>query len=358
MEIAKNILNMKKLILPILFLLIISCKKEDGGLLTTSVKEFSFDSDANSKLMFKDGDPVEKMTAESMRYEIAKVLRVKAINETTIEIANFAPVDIEDATILLTIEGQAKPIKLFQIKKIRAHGTQEIKYPFVEGTKMFLDTDNKEIDLSMYKVGIATTKVSFDFTGESDLIKKLKSLSQLKWKVKSHDFDPNHDPNNNWKNNVDAKDFRRLTGYIINIAYLLQSDGTKTAFLAEPIYDKDGLTLMTLEQKKGAYQKYLDIPTINCGVVVNVTGLGGGSTFGLADYIIRDYLKQEAVESGIHEIGHMIGYPHESSMTYPKKIEGVYRGATEAIKKVCVEMLKKDEFPIKKTNYYKPTDSQ
>lgn len=338
-----------------------SCTKDDIENVSTaksvSTVEYSFDSDANSKLMFKDGDPVATMTSESMRFEIGKVLRVKAVNETTVEIANFAPVDIEDATILITIEGQAKPIKLLKIKKIRAHGTQEIKYPFVESTKIFFDADNNEVDLSQYKTtGIATTKVSFDFTGETDLIKKLKLLAKLKWKVKPHDFDPNHNPDDNWKDYVDAKDFRRYIGFIINTAYLIQADETKNAFLEEPIYDNDGTTLMTLEQKKAAYQKFIDIGNINGGVVAKVSGLGGGSTFGVADHVLHDYLTIDPCFVTIHEMSHMIGYSHSSSMTYPKKIDNVDRGATVATGKIYTQMLKNDAFPIKVKNYYMQSD--
>ncbi|MFW0739903.1 hypothetical protein [Flavobacterium sp. T12S277] len=333
-----------------------SCEKEDTSPVSSipvTTVAYSFDSDANSKLMFKDGDLLQTMTSESLRYEIGKVLRVKAINETTIEIANFAPVDIQDATILLIIEGQAKPIKLFKISKIRAHGVQEIKYPFIENINIFLDTDNKEVDLSHYKTtGIAPGKVSFDFTGETDLIKKLKSLAKLKWKVKYHDFDPNDDPTNNWKENIDAKDIRRFSGFIINMAYLLQADNTMKTFAEEPIYDNNGV-MMTVEQKKAALQKMIDIPMVNCGVVVNVSGLGGGYTYGLANHVLNDYLTQDPSFITIHEMAHMIGFSHSSSMTYPSKEN---MGATVAAGRVYLQMLKNNEFPIKVSNYYMPSD--
>jgi hypothetical protein len=59
---------MKKTIVLILFLCaaLFSCEKDDNQY--TSTVEYSFDSDANSTLMFKDGDPIEKMTSESLRY--------------------------------------------------------------------------------------------------------------------------------------------------------------------------------------------------------------------------------------------------------------------------------------------------
>ncbi|MCD0468792.1 hypothetical protein [Flavobacterium sp. JAS] len=344
---------MKKNVLLMLTLCIVFFSCEKDNISSVSTVAYSFDSDSNSKLMFKDGEPLETMTSESRRYEVGKVLRVKAINETTIEIANFAPVDIESATILLTIEGQAKPIKLLKINKIRAHAVQEIKYPFMEGTTAFLDTNNNEVNLTQYKVtGIPISKVSFDFTGETELIKKLKSLAKLKWKIKYHDFDPSDDPNNNWKENIDAKDIRRFSGFIINMAYLIVSDNTMKAFADEPIYDNDGM-LMTVDQKKAALQKMIDMPMMNCGVVVNVSGLGGGSTYGVANHVLHDYLTVDPSFITIHEMAHMVGFSHSSSMTYPSKEN---TGATVAAGRVYTQMLKNDEFPIKVSNYYYPSD--
>ncbi|WP_316817997.1 hypothetical protein [Pedobacter nyackensis] len=347
---------MKRIILPIFAFLFFGCKKDKTSSPVPTVKttEYTFDNDANSGLMFKDGESIEVLTSEARRYEIGKVLRVKAINATTIEVANFAPVDIVDATILLTIEGQAKPIKLFRIAKIRAHAVQEIKYPFMEGNTKFLNIEDQEIDLAPYKTtGLALNQVSFDFTGDTDLIKKLKTLAKLKWKIKYHDFDPADDPTNNWKENIDAKDVRRYTGLMINLAYLIQAESTKTAFIAEPITDNNNV-LLTTAQKEEALKKMIDIPTFNCGLVVNVSGLGGGYTFGVANHVLNDYLTNDVSFIAIHEISHMIGYSHSSSMTYPTNPGN--RGAVVAMGTVYREMLTKDILPIKTSNYYKPAD--
>lgn len=320
--------------------------------------EYSFDTDVNSTLLFKDGDLVEKMTSESLRYEIGKVLRVKAVNETTIEITNFAPVDINDATVLMTIKDQAKPIKLFNIKKIRAHGTQQIKYPFVEGTKTFIDVDNNEIDLSQYEAGIPMANVSsFDFTGETDLIKKLKLAAKLKWKIKYHDYDPDNDPNNDWKDDITAKDIRRWSALIINLAYLIQSEEAKNEFINEPIIDNDGITLFSTEEKQAIFQKYLNFGNINCGVVVNFSGLGGRpSTFGLDENILKGSLNRY-YHTPIHELGHMMGYYHSSNMTY-QSATTPRTGAVIAFQRVYDKMMDNSEFPIKKADYYMPTDLQ
>lgn len=87
--------------------------------------------------MFQDGESIALLTSEARRYDIGQVLRVKAVDLTTLEVANFAPTDIVNATILVTIEGHPKPVKLFNIGKIRAHAVQEIKYPFIDGDTKF-----------------------------------------------------------------------------------------------------------------------------------------------------------------------------------------------------------------------------
>lgn len=92
-------------------------------------KTFSFDTDQNSTLMFQDDEPIEIMTSEARIYSIAKVIRVKPIDEKTIEVSNFAPFDIENATILATIGGTVQ-VQLFKIKKIRGACYSNYQIPF------------------------------------------------------------------------------------------------------------------------------------------------------------------------------------------------------------------------------------
>ncbi|MNL65329.1 hypothetical protein D3C87_1896480 [compost metagenome] len=112
--------------------------------------------------------------------------------------------------------------------------------------------------------------------------------------------------------------------------------------------------MLTIEQKEQAFKKMIDIPTFNCGIVVNVSGLGGGSTFGVANHVLNDYLTKDICFIAVHEIGHMIGYSHSSSMTYPSSPDN--RGATVATGLVYKDMLVKNAFPVKTSNYCKPSD--
>ncbi len=334
---------------------LLSCKKNDQALPQSTpvqTKVYRFDDPTNSSLMFQDTEAMAVFTGSTRYFEVAKVLRITAIDETTIEIANFAPVDLNDVTILCYIKGIAQPIKLLDIKKIRAHAIQKINYPFVEGTLQFIDIDGRQVDLSSYQAkGITPSQISFDFTGETALIKKLKKLSKLKWRIQITDVDKGNIADN-WKDDPEPKDARRFTGLMINLAYLFQEEATRLAFVNEPITDNAGVLLSPI-QKEETYQRLLAIPKFECGVCVNVAGLGGGSKFGLINYHLRLYLFSNGASStSMHEIGHMLGFSHASSMTYTQN----GHGATVPIASLYDQMLKANELPILSSTYYLESD--
>lgn len=343
----------------ILGLFIACSKSDDDDKVEEKIapKEVSFDTNQNSTLMFQDDEALDVMTSEARIYSISQVIRVKPIDEKTIEVSNFAPFDIEDATILATIEGNAQ-VQLFKIKKIRAHATKTMKYPFVEGTSVFLDVENKKVDLSQYKTtGIATTKISFDFTGENETILKLKKLKALKWTIKYHNYDPNNDPNNNWMPTT-AKDIRRFSGLMLNMGIVFVSDNFKQAFLNEQIIGNDGTTVLTLAEKEKAYNNILNHARFNCGKVDKVSGLGGGATLGYAEHILHDYISKDAGDITAHEIGHCIGFNHDSNMTYPKMINNVSVGISPVMSRINKEFFAGGLFIVNLQNYYKSSDFQ
>lgn len=346
---------MKKIIpFLIVFAFFAACSEDEEKV---SPKMVSFDTDLNSSLMFQDNEAVAVMTSDSRIYSIAQIIRVKTVDEKTIEVSNFAPFDIEDATILATIEGIAQ-VQLFKIKKIRAHATQTMKYPFVEGTTLFLDRDNKVVDLSQYKTtGVDPAKISFDFTGDSEIILRLKKLKALKWKIKYHNFDPNNDPNNNW-DPITAKDIRRFSGLMINMGIVFVSDEFRQSFLNEQIIGNDGTTALTMAEKEKVYNDILIHPRFNCGKVTNLSGLGGGATLGYAEHILHDYIKMDAGDITAHEIGHCVGFNHDSNMTYPKKINNVNTGFSPVMSRINKEFFNRGLFIVTPQNYYRSADFQ
>ena len=350
---------MKELLILLVLVPLASCSKGDE---TISIKEYSFDK-TNSQLMFQDDEAQSIMTSDNRRYEIGKVLRVRAIDPFTIEVANFAPIDIENAVILAEIKGVNSNLKLFKINKISAHAVKAIKYSFIDGETVFSTEDANTFDLSQYKEsGIPTADITFDFTGDSEIIKKLKSLNKLNWEIKYHDHDTNND-DPRWADNISGKDIRRFSGLMINMGYIFINPEFKKQFLSEYIYDNDGVTLTTSE-KEIVLQKLFDIEYFKVGRCTDVAGQGGGSLFGLNEEYLNNYLDKvdrskwptfDVMTTGAHEVGHMLGYSHDSNMTYSINVTP-YQGISEVGSRVLNILLESNDYPISRDNYYMPDD--
>jgi len=354
---------MKKLLLILSLIILIYCTKDDVAL---ELKEYSFD-ETNSQLMFQDDTAQSVMTSLVDRaYEIKNVIRVRAVDPLTIEIANFAPIAFENVIILANINGVNSQLQLFKINKIGGHAIQQIKYSFIDGETNFKTLNNNDvIDLSEYKEsGIPTEDIKFNFMGDGEVFKKLKRLDALSWKIKYHDYDTNNDLNNNWEEDISAKDIRRFSGLMINLGYVFTSNEFKQQFLDEEIIDNDGETILTQVEKEVLYQKLLDKTLFRCGKVVNFSGWGGWgyvngneySILGFAEHILRDYLKIETGFITAHEFGHCLGYNHSSNMTYPIKVNEVNTGISPVTSRIMNLFFERNEFPISTDNYYMPDD--
>jgi len=140
--------------------------------------------------------------------------------------------------LLAEIKGVDSQLKLFKINKINAHSIQEIKYSFIDESTDFKTVDNAIVDLSEFKEsGIPSTDITFDFTGDTEIITKLKSLAILNWDIRYFDFGKKYPNDIYYKDAITPKDIRRLTGLMINFAYTLVSDGFKEEFLEEYLFE-------------------------------------------------------------------------------------------------------------------------
>ncbi|MGN7986643.1 hypothetical protein ACTJKC_04835 [Pedobacter sp. 22226] len=337
-----------------LLLLAIGCKKDPKPVETgPTTPTYSFTGTTADELMFEDGEAMATMISENRRFNVSNVLRITAVNNTTIEVANFAPVDITDATILTTIAGQPQKIQLFHIATIKGHRVKQIPYPFITGQTEYLDVNQKTVDLSAYKTkGIAPADISFEFTGTTPLIEKLKKLSIIKWQPKMEDFDPQN-LDNNWLDEPTAKQFRMFTGFMINFAYMYTDATMKSRIVNEYVIGNDGTTPLTTAEKEADWIKAQTRTKINCGLTDTrkVNGLGGGSTFGMPDWVTLNFMTN-SYTTPFHEMGHVLGYNHSSSMTYPQN----NRGNVPVFMARQNEMNAAGDFPVRLNNYYKPDD--
>lgn len=345
-------IGQKSLIIAVLALSFIfsSCRKDQDLITTPSIttQKVAIAPNNNDEKIFEDGEELSVYTSESRRIDFSRLISVNAIDNTTIEITNFVPLDVSNVTILLKIKGSDAPIKLMVVD-IKAHTTKRLTYSFVNEATDFLEygTD-KVISLAQYKaVGIAPSQVSFDYTGSTPLLQKLKKAGEMKWQFKPNDFDINNN-HESWKDTPTPQDFRKFSALLINMAYLYSSaTNMRQTFLNEPITNND-VVVMTTAEKLTAYNNIVNKTSLNIGICEGgVTGLGGGSTLGIAASVIEKSIL-EPVSTFAHEMGHVVGFSHASSMTYPQN----EKGSVSACQREWLIRINDGSLPVQLDNYY------
>ena len=111
-------------------LLFSSCQKEEEigiALKDTQIPTLSIHAENDTERMLEDGESLAEMTHENRRFKVSEVLRLRAIGKDSMEIANFAPVNITDVTITMkNIDGNIT--ELFKLDTIDAYVNKRIKF--------------------------------------------------------------------------------------------------------------------------------------------------------------------------------------------------------------------------------------
>ena len=274
-----------------------------------------------SPRIFKDGDSKAEITA--FRYRPDAIIRMTATSNTTFELVNFVPVNLEDVELVMSFNGGPQNVYVARIESLPAHAIVELEYPFVtnpDGVFTFQENASR-VDLKAFSTGVAPGQVRFDYRGTSTIMQRLERLKSVPWTLSLHDFDPTGNPNNNWVDNLTSRHGRLWSAHILNSAYQFTHPDFADRMAAEPITDNQG-ALMSAEFKRSLLSRLLSSRRFNLGVVTKVSGLGGGSTLGVADYVLRFAFFYGQSGTTYHELGHCLGYSHASSMTYPTNGRG------------------------------------
>ncbi|MFV0522769.1 MAG: hypothetical protein ACK5MI_10175, partial [Mangrovibacterium sp.] len=227
------------------------------------------------------------------------------------------------------------------------------EYPFVDGQSIFLNQDELEIDLSTHSNGIAADSISFGFTGETKLIKKLQKLKDIKWELIFYDYS-----GSSWVDQMYPKDARRFIALMMNFAYMWVSDDYQKEFLNEYLTTHNGETVLTTEEKQQAITDLMNKDFYECGKVSSAAGLGGDTTIGFAEYILRDifYYDDDTADISSHELMHTIGFGHDSNLTYPLTVDGVETGINPVTRRISKKFFDENRWIVTPENYYYKSD--
>ena len=174
-----------------------------------------------SPRIFKDGDSKAEITA--FEYRPDAIIRMTATSNTTFELVNFVPVNLEDVELVMSFQGGAQNVYVARIESLPAHAIVELEYPFVtnpDGVFTFQENASR-VDLKAFSAGVAPGEVSFDYRGTSTIMQRLERLKSVPWTLSLHDYNPTDDTNNWWVNNLTSRHGRLWTAHILNCAYVV-----------------------------------------------------------------------------------------------------------------------------------------
>ena len=354
------------LILTGIVLILFSCTKESTEIIdiidpivADNANLYLEDLEGEGRLseLFADDADMVYLQSEAFAFHINHMLEIKQdTDKKKIVLRNLAPLDFENVKVLASFPDIDQEVVILKMDKIKGHTSLVLDYPFDRGVNLFATASGQIIDLSALKG--ENPKMSFDYDpGDDSSLQKVHAIKSG-WRIKFHDFDASDSEDNNWEENMTAHDLRRYTGLMINLAYLFQSPEFKEGVLAENLFG-NALEVKTKEEKLDFLEEIFNKAKFNCGKVVKVSGLGGGSTFGVAEHVLNGYLSKQSDIGNVpvHEIAHMLGYSHASNFTYPKKNDqAVNEGLVVVAQRVAKEFFANKSFPVHPDNYYKRAD--
>ena len=281
-----------------------------------------FYNSENRPKILQDTEPKSIFYNPSLRsFSIKNPLQVVCTSDNKLHTRFYSPVPISDVKIWAKVPGVNDEILIAFLDTV--HAFSDAQYEFgLNPVQTFKTKNNQHITLSREQIASfkdATLSIeSYDLFWE-----KIKAI-RAKWTIQfeSYGGDPdlaNGGPVGDWMG-IRPVHIREAIAFWFNIAYMITM----------PAYEKELLTYQGELYGNGGSTDIIDVTTIiprltnlsgfNVGLVYpgnGVLGLAGGRTWGVVQAsLLGHYTSTWQAYVGIHELGHCLGYGHNSSMTY------------------------------------------
>lgn len=255
-------------------------------------------------------------------FYVNKPLQVSIV-ENQLQLRFYSPVSISDVTLYAKLPSVKEYVEFAFIDSIPAFCNAKFELPLWTKGAIYRTESGRYVNLSAQEWD-DLPNLQFKISSDAPYWQKISQL-RAKWYItfSSYGGDPdaeNGKPNGNWMG-MRPVHAREAVALLTNIAYMCTLD-TYAAKLQEiqgKVPGNDGKTpidMSTVIPRLESHSKF------NTGLVYTgngVVGLGGGATLGVYQgTYLNHYNSSYAVSIAFHEMGHCMGYSHNSGMTYGK----------------------------------------
>lgn len=317
---------------------------------TLFVTEKAYNASEHS-LILQDDEPVSVYTDPAQRsFSTLQPLQMKITDDNRFHARFYCPRPMRGVTIKALIPSVTKEkLDFAYFDLIPGLGDVYLDIPLLNKAAVFYTESGKQIRINNLT---ATLLKEATFTVESE-DECWKRLSQIKYNYgisRFHLFGgdptkPDGGPVGNWKG-IRPVHCREAVAVFLNVAFMLSQDEEMEALMKahESYYKDDNKNPVSAEKLLSQLRQgyFLNVGLVNAAFS-NTVGLGGGSTYGLAqDRWLYHYDTNWAPTTIYHELGHVLGYDHSSTLTYGHWSEQVVNKYYQA---------HISEFPIDKPDY-------
>lgn len=247
-------------------------------------------------------------SAAERSFYVDQPIQMTIDDELFFQLRFYSPRALSNVSIWATIDGYDEPFKLFFFDKIMPFQQFSMKLPFATENVMAVARSGKSIQI-MANPHLAPSSVSLEIECDEPYYHTLQSI-KCHWYIRFVSWTSGY-----WQP-LRVFEAREAVAIALNLSYMYSSDEfAKALHEFGPLHSNNNKVEIN---KDALLAKVLKFGGFDFGRVSGVNGLGGGRTYGLANWCYIEHYADDTTETHtlFHEFGHCLGYDHVGNMTY------------------------------------------
>ena len=275
-------------------------------------------------LILQDDEPHTIYTDKTLRnFNTSRPLQLSVTSEGQFHARFYSPRSLSNVLVKARIPSVGNEyIDLAYFDSIPAFADFYEEIPVIKKDRYYRSESGRIVKMPVMHAD-DFSGIEFKIESDDPYLEKLKAIIHG-WNIRFHLYDgdptkPDGGPVGNWMG-IRPVHCREAVAFFLNFTYMIDMPEHEEILRAneDRLYGNGGV-----EDKVTAdivLQQMRQERTLNVGLVYpghGVIGLGGGSAFGAYQPgWLNHYTDTYACEIMFHELGHVMGYSHDSSFTY------------------------------------------